>query len=136
MPSPALPFCFVGCHTIDVLESSTQAIWGSTVTTIVSAFFILSHYEFFPCCVKCASWLTYGGVFELIASVTRDQSKRGSLLRRVHAESRMTIDSYKSVFEASIQWAASLCDMSFSCLGTNPCIHHDATCLPCENAMS
>ena len=28
----------------------------------------------------------------------------GSLLRRVHAESRMTIDSYRTVFETSIQF--------------------------------
>ena len=47
----------------------------------------------------------YAIVFdELIASVTRDQSKRGSLLRRVYAESRMTIDAYKTVFEASIDF--------------------------------
>lgn len=49
----------------------------------------------------------YAVVFdELIASVTRDQSKRGSLLRRVYAEARMTIDGYKSVFEASIQFGS------------------------------
>jgi len=45
----------------------------------------------------------YAVVFdELIASVARDQSKRGGLLRRVHAESRMTIDAYRAVFENSI----------------------------------
>ena len=50
----------------------------------------------------------YAVVFdELVASVTHDQSKRGSLLRRVHAESRMTIDAYKSVFEASIQFGSA-----------------------------
>jgi dynein light intermediate chain, axonemal len=49
----------------------------------------------------------YAVVFdELIASVTRDQTKRGNLLRRVYAESRMTIDAYKSVFEASIQFGS------------------------------
>ena len=49
----------------------------------------------------------YAIVFdELIASVTRDQSKRGSLLRRVYAESRMTIDAYKTVFEASIDFGS------------------------------
>ena len=47
----------------------------------------------------------YAAVFdELIAAVTRDQPKRGSLLRRVHAESRMSIDSYRTVFETSIQF--------------------------------
>ena len=47
----------------------------------------------------------YAAVFdELIAAVTRDAPKRGSLLRRVHAESRMTIDAYRTVFETSIQF--------------------------------
>ena len=47
----------------------------------------------------------YAAVFdELIAAVTRDQPKRGGLLRRVHAESRMAIDSYRTVFETSIQF--------------------------------
>ncbi|KAL9187197.1 hypothetical protein ACHAXT_010917 [Thalassiosira profunda] len=52
-----------------VLESSTFAIWESVISSIVSGFFVMSHYDFFPCCLKCASWLTYGGVFELIISV-------------------------------------------------------------------
>jgi len=47
----------------------------------------------------------YAAVFdELIAAVARDASKRGSLLRRVHAESRMTIDAYRTVFENSIDF--------------------------------
>ena len=47
----------------------------------------------------------YAAVFdELIASVARDQPKRGSLLRRVHAESRMSIDAYRTVFESSIDF--------------------------------
>jgi len=47
----------------------------------------------------------YVAVFdELIASVARDQSKRGVLLRRVHAEARMTIDAYRTVFESSIDF--------------------------------
>ena len=49
----------------------------------------------------------YAAVFdELIASVVRDQSKRGSLLRRLYGESRMTIDAYRSVFERSIEFGS------------------------------
>jgi len=47
----------------------------------------------------------YAAVFdELIASVGRDQPKRGGVLRRVQAEARMTIDAYRTVFESSIDF--------------------------------
>jgi len=47
----------------------------------------------------------YASAFdELIAAVARDAPKRGSLLTRLYAESRMTIDAYKSVFENSIEF--------------------------------
>jgi len=47
----------------------------------------------------------YAAVFdELIASVGRDSSKRAALLRRVHAEARMSIDAYRTVFESSIEF--------------------------------
>jgi len=47
----------------------------------------------------------YAAIFdELIAAVQRDAPKRGSLLRRIYAESRMTIDAYRAVFETSIQF--------------------------------
>ena len=47
----------------------------------------------------------YAAVFdELIAAVARDAGKRGALLRRVHAESRMSIDAYRTVFENSIDF--------------------------------
>lgn len=49
----------------------------------------------------------YAAVFdELIANVGRDQPKRGALLRRVQAESRMTIDAYRTVFESSIDFGS------------------------------
>ena len=45
----------------------------------------------------------YAVVFdELIASVARDQPKRGVLLRRVQAEACMSIDAYRTAFESSI----------------------------------
>jgi dynein light intermediate chain len=47
----------------------------------------------------------YAAVFdELIAAVARDLGKRGSVLKRVHAESRMSIDAYRTVFEKSIDF--------------------------------
>ena len=47
----------------------------------------------------------YAAVFdELIAAVARDLGKRGSVLKRVHAESRMFIDAYRTVFEKSIDF--------------------------------
>ena len=47
----------------------------------------------------------YAAVFdELIASIARDAPKRGGLLRRVHAEARMSIDAYRTVFESSIDF--------------------------------
>ena len=49
----------------------------------------------------------YAVVFdELIASVARDQSKRGGVLRRVYAEACMTIDAYRSVFDNSIDFGS------------------------------
>ena len=41
---------------------------------------------------------------EVIASVACDQPKRGVLLRRVHAESRMSIDAYRTVFDSSVDF--------------------------------
>ena len=52
-----------------VFASCATAVGISTITTVVSAFFILSHYEFFQCCKACSSWLTYGGWFELAMSI-------------------------------------------------------------------
>ena len=52
-----------------VFASCATAVGISTITTVVSAFFILSHYEFFQCCEACSSWLTYGGWFELAMSI-------------------------------------------------------------------
>ena len=47
----------------------------------------------------------YANVFdELIASVARNEAKRGSVLRRVNAEARMSIDAYRTVFEGSIDF--------------------------------
>lgn len=37
--------------------------------SVISAFFILSHYEFFRCWHACSSWLSYGGWFELACSI-------------------------------------------------------------------
>ena len=49
----------------------------------------------------------YAAVFdELIASVTRDASKRGSLLRRLYGEARMSIDAYRTVYETSIEFGS------------------------------
>ena len=52
-----------------VFASCATAVGISTITTVVSAFFILSHYEFFQCWEACSSWLTYGGWFELAMSI-------------------------------------------------------------------
>ena len=52
-----------------VFASCATAVGISTITIVVSAFFILSHYEFFQCCKACSSWLTYGGWFELAMSI-------------------------------------------------------------------
>ena len=43
---------------------------------------------------------------ELIASVARDEGKRGGLLRRLYAEARMTIDAYRTVYEQSIEFGS------------------------------
>ena len=43
---------------------------------------------------------------ELTACVGADAPKRGALLRRVTAEARMTIDAYRTVFEASIEFGS------------------------------
>ena len=54
-----------------VRDSCDVAIGISSITTIVSAFFVLSHYEFMSCCQACSSnsWMTYGGWFELACSI-------------------------------------------------------------------
>ena len=52
-----------------VNNSCSVAVGISSITAIVSAFFIFSHYEFFPCCASSSSWLTYGGWFELACSI-------------------------------------------------------------------
>lgn len=45
----------------------------------------------------------FGTAFdELLGAVTRDESKRGSLMRRVRDEASMSIDAYRAVFESSI----------------------------------
>lgn len=45
----------------------------------------------------------YAAAFEeLIVSVARDEPKRGACLRRVRDEARMSIDSYRTVFENSL----------------------------------
>mmetsp|Transcript_1518 Transcript_1518/g.3229 ORF Transcript_1518/g.3229 Transcript_1518/m.3229 type:complete len:344 (+) Transcript_1518:215-1246(+) len=51
-----------------VINSCGVAVGVSAITIFVSAFFILSHYEFFQCGV-CTSWLTYGGWCELACSI-------------------------------------------------------------------
>ena len=49
----------------------------------------------------------YAVVFdELAGSIARDSSKRGALLRNVHAEARMSIDAYRTVFESSIDFGS------------------------------
>jgi ribosome-binding ATPase YchF (GTP1/OBG family) len=42
----------------------------------------------------------------VIASVARDEGKRGGLLRRLYAEARMTIDAYRTVYEQSIEFGS------------------------------
>jgi len=45
----------------------------------------------------------YAAAFdELILVIARDEPKRGSVLRRVRDEARMSIDSYRTVFETSL----------------------------------
>jgi len=47
----------------------------------------------------------YAAVFdELIAAVARDAPKRGALLQKLYGEARMSIDSYRTVFEMSIEF--------------------------------
>jgi len=55
---------------------------------------------------------------ELIASVGRDESKRGSLLRRLYAEARMTIDSYRTVYETSIEFGSCKLTQAIETKGT------------------
>lgn len=52
-----------------VIDSCETAVAVGAITSFVSAFFILSHYEFFPCLTACSNWLTYGGWFELPCSI-------------------------------------------------------------------
>lgn len=56
-------------NTQDVRQSCSFAIAVSTFTSVISGFFVLSHYEFLQCCRACATWLSYGGWFELACSV-------------------------------------------------------------------
>ena len=39
---------------------------------------------------------------ELLYVISRDEPKRGKILRRVHAEARMSVDAYRAVFERSL----------------------------------
>ncbi|KAL7533044.1 hypothetical protein ACHAXR_005006 [Thalassiosira sp. AJA248-18] len=52
-----------------VFDSCSVAIAVGNLSSIISAFFILSHYEFFQCCLACTSWLSYGGWLELACSI-------------------------------------------------------------------
>jgi len=52
-----------------VIDSCGVAAAVGVLASVFSAFFILSHYEFFPCCQACSSWLSYGGWFELACSI-------------------------------------------------------------------
>ncbi|KAL7537931.1 hypothetical protein ACHAWF_005941 [Thalassiosira exigua] len=52
-----------------VKSSCSVAVGIGCLTALFSAFFVLSHYEFLTCCRACATWLSYGGWFELLCSV-------------------------------------------------------------------
>ena len=55
--------------TPDAMKSCAFAVAVGVVSAAVSAFFILSHYEFLQCCEACSLWLTYGGWLELVCSI-------------------------------------------------------------------
>jgi len=60
----------------------------------------------------------YAVVFdELIASVARDESKRGGVLRRLYAEARMSIDAYRTVYENSIEFGSRKLTQAISTKG-------------------
>mmetsp|Transcript_20402 Transcript_20402/g.40407 ORF Transcript_20402/g.40407 Transcript_20402/m.40407 type:complete len:384 (-) Transcript_20402:234-1385(-) len=56
-------------------KSCEFAVAVGVISAIVSAFFILQHYEFLTCCCRCCEgfetmkWLSYGGWFELACSL-------------------------------------------------------------------
>jgi hypothetical protein len=52
-------------------NSCDFAIGVGVVSFFFSLFFVLSHYEFLRCSV-CTTWMTYGGVFELVCAVIVD----------------------------------------------------------------
>lgn len=54
---------------------------------------------------------------ELTTAIARDESKRGTLLRRVTAESRMTIDAYRTVYEKSLLFGMGKLDEAVSLKG-------------------
>ena len=53
----------------EVIISCSTAITIGFLSSTISAFFILSHYEFLQCCAACNSWLSYGGFLELGCSL-------------------------------------------------------------------
>jgi len=56
-------------QSVHVNDSCNTAMSVGIVVAAISAFFILSHYEFLQCCHACSSWLSYGGWFELACSI-------------------------------------------------------------------
>merc|ERR1712060_21151 len=54
------------------------------------------------CPVRARMYVT--ALEELILTVSRDQPKRGALLRRVRDEARMSIDGYRTMFESSLNF--------------------------------